>query len=39
MPVLEAAGYELVKREPVIRDEAVRELLRLDDHFHLFERP
>jgi SAM-dependent methyltransferase len=36
MPALEAAGYELVKREPVIRDEAVRELLKLDDHFHLF---
>jgi putative sugar O-methyltransferase len=38
MPLLQSAGYRLVKREPVIRDPAVRELLRLDDHFHLFER-
>ncbi len=38
MPLLEKAGYRLVKREPVIADPAVRELLRLDDHFHLFER-
>jgi hypothetical protein len=37
-PLLERAGYRLVKREPVIEDAAVRELLRLDDHFHLFER-
>jgi hypothetical protein len=39
MPLLAAAGYRLAKREPVIADPAVRELLRLDDHFHLFERP
>ena len=38
LPLLEAAGYRLQKREPVIDDIAVRELLRLDDHFHLFSR-
>jgi SAM-dependent methyltransferase len=38
VPLLERAGYRLVKREPVVGDEAVRGLLRLDDHFHLFER-
>jgi len=37
-PLLTAAGYGLVHREPVIDDAAVRELVRLDDHFHLFER-
>ena len=37
-PLLERAGYRLVHREPVIADPAVRELLRVDDHFHLFER-
>jgi SAM-dependent methyltransferase len=37
-PALERAGYRLTKREPVIHDDAVRELLKLDDHFHLFER-
>ena len=37
MPLLEDAGYRLVKREPVIDDPAVRELLPLEDHFHLFE--
>jgi SAM-dependent methyltransferase len=37
-PLLEAAGYELVKREPVVEDPAVRELLPLEDRFHLFER-
>jgi SAM-dependent methyltransferase len=37
-PLLERAGYELVKREPVIGDPAVAELLRLHDHFHLYER-
>lgn len=35
-PLLAAAGYRLVCREPVLQDPAVRELLRLDDHFHLF---
>jgi hypothetical protein len=38
MPLLEAAGYRLVAREPVFDDPAVRELLGVDDHFHLFER-
>jgi SAM-dependent methyltransferase len=38
MPLLERAGYRLVKREPVIEDPAVRELLGVNDHFHLFER-
>jgi SAM-dependent methyltransferase len=37
-PLLAGAGYELEHREPVIADPAVRELLRLDDHFHLFAR-
>jgi SAM-dependent methyltransferase len=37
-PLLERAGFRLAHREPVIDDPAVRELLRLDDHFHLFER-
>lgn len=37
-PLLERAGYRLVKREPVFDDAAVRELMRVDDHFHLFER-
>jgi SAM-dependent methyltransferase len=38
MPLVERAGYRLTKREPVIADPAVRELLRLEDHFHLFTR-
>jgi len=38
MPLIEGAGYRLVRREPVIEDEAARRLLQLDDHFHLFER-
>lgn len=37
-PLLEEAGYRLRTREPVVVDPAVRELLQLDDHFHLFER-
>lgn len=36
MPLLERAGYRLEKREPVIDDPAVRDLLRIHDHFHLF---
>lgn len=36
--LLEGAGFELVAREPTIRDEATRELLGVDDHFHLFRR-
>jgi SAM-dependent methyltransferase len=37
-PLLANAGYELVRREPVISDPAVRELLPLEDHFHLYRR-
>lgn len=37
MPVIAEAGYRLTDREPVIDDEAVREIVRLHDHFHLFE--
>ena len=37
MPVLEAAGYRLGVREPVIADPAVREMVRIRDRFHLFE--
>jgi len=37
-PLLSSAGYTLARREPVIRDEAVRELLPLSDHFYLFSR-
>lgn len=37
-PLLEAAGYRLAVCEPVIADPAVRELLRIDDHFFLFRR-
>lgn len=36
--LLERAGYRLITREPVVQDPAVRELLRLEDHFHLFGR-
>jgi hypothetical protein len=35
-PLLERAGYELVAREPVIDDPAVRELVGVEDAFHLF---
>jgi hypothetical protein len=35
-PLLDAAGYELVKREPLIDDPAARELLDLRDSFHLY---
>ena len=37
-PLLEAAGFRLQAREPVIDDPAVRGLLALDDHFHLYAR-
>jgi len=37
-PLLDRAGYELVRREPVIDDPGVAELMRLHDHFHLYER-
>jgi SAM-dependent methyltransferase len=36
MPVLDRAGYRLTAREPVISDAAVREMVRINDHFHLF---
>lgn len=35
-PLLAAAGYMLTDREPVLVDPAVRQLLELGDHFHLF---
>ena len=38
LPLLERAGYRLERRAPVIDDPAVRELLPLEDHFHLFAR-
>lgn len=37
MPVLERAGFRLRTRAPVIDDPAVRAMLRIEDHFHLFE--
>lgn len=37
LPVLADAGYRLTAREPVIDDPAVRQMVCLDDHFHLFE--
>lgn len=36
MPLVEAAGYELVAREPVYADAATRQLVGVDDHYHLF---
>ncbi len=38
MPLVEQAGYRLAHREPVLDDAAVRELVALHDHFHLFVR-
>lgn len=38
MPVLEDAGYRLEVREPVIADPAVRDMLHIEDRFHLFRR-
>lgn len=35
--LLEGVGYELVKREPVIVDPAVAELVRISDRFYLYE--
>jgi SAM-dependent methyltransferase len=35
-PLLEDAGYRLLTRQPVVEDPAVRELVPLQDHFHLF---
>jgi SAM-dependent methyltransferase len=37
-PALADAGYTLIRREPVIDDGAIRELLPLNDHFYLFTR-
>ncbi len=37
LPALRAAGYEPVHDEPVIDDPTVRELILLNDRFHLFE--
>ena len=37
-PLVEAAGYELAKSEPVLDDPAVSELMRVTDHFLLFRR-
>lgn len=36
MPALEAAGYRLAVREPVISEPAAREMTRIRDQFHLF---
>jgi SAM-dependent methyltransferase len=36
MPLVTGAGYELARREPVYEDPAVRQLLGIDDHYHLF---
>jgi hypothetical protein len=38
LPVIEAAGYRLVRDEPVFADPAVRAALGVDDRFTLFER-
>jgi SAM-dependent methyltransferase len=35
-PLLEEAGYSLITQQPVVEDPAVRELVPLSDHFHLF---
>jgi SAM-dependent methyltransferase len=37
-PLLDRAGYRLVKQEPVLEDPAVAELLQLEDRFHLYQR-
>jgi SAM-dependent methyltransferase len=37
-PLLERAGYEPHASEPVIRDPAIRDLVRVHDTFHLFAR-
>ena len=38
MPLLEARGFRLTTREPVVQDPAVQELVEIHDHFHLFAR-
>jgi hypothetical protein len=35
-PLLEEAGYRLALVEPVVEDPAVRDLVPLRDHFHLY---
>lgn len=37
-PLIEQAGFALDVREPVISDPAVRDLLDVHDHFHLYRR-
>lgn len=37
-PLLQQAGFRLTTQEPVLDDEAVRALVRLEDRFFLFER-
>jgi SAM-dependent methyltransferase len=37
-PLLEEAGYRSLLSRPVVEDPAVRELVPLEDHFHLFAR-
>jgi SAM-dependent methyltransferase len=37
-PLLEKAGYRPLVSRPVVEDAAVRELVPLEDHFHLFAR-
>ncbi len=36
LPMISEAGYELVCREPVYQDPAVRQLIGINDHYHLF---
>lgn len=36
-PLLTRAGYELTAREATLDDPAVRSLVQVEDHFHLFE--
>jgi SAM-dependent methyltransferase len=36
-PLLEEAGYERIRCEPVLTDPAVRALFGVEDYFHLFE--
>jgi putative sugar O-methyltransferase len=38
MPVILAAGYRQIAKERVIQDPAVREFIRINDNFYLFER-
>jgi hypothetical protein len=35
-PLLERAGYRLLRREPVLADPAVEQLVGVSDRFHLF---